>query len=81
MTDDYDKSAKRYIAAEGMKPRFIKVDPEAYLSRLRSLAEGLSNPSESWIAQIPDVDIALTPNRDIGTDVLQKILRRFFISR
>src|SRR6267142_5689973 len=70
----YDKSAKRYIAADGMKPRFINVDPEAYLSRLRSLAEGLSSPSESWIAQIPDVDIAPTPNRDMGTDVLKNIL-------
>ncbi|QCM13689.1 transcriptional regulator (plasmid) [Agrobacterium tumefaciens] len=71
---DYDKRAKRYVAARGFEPRFFKPDPEAYLSRLRSLGEGLSAPVESWIAHPPQTDIALTPKRDIDTDVLRAVL-------
>lgn len=70
----YDKSAKRYVAAEGFEPRFMKPDPAAYLARLRSLAEGLTAPAESWIAQSPEADTALTPKRDIETEVLRAIL-------
>ena len=57
----YDKSAKRYIASKHFKPHFLKPDPDSYLSRLRSVAEGLTELSESWIAQLPETDIALTP--------------------
>ena len=37
----YDKSAKRYVAAEGFSPLFLDTEPDAYLSRLRSVAEGI----------------------------------------
>lgn len=70
----YDKSAKRYIAAEKFIPHFLKPDPDAYLSRLRSFAEGLTGSAESWIAQPPEADIALTPKRDIDLEVLRGIL-------
>lgn len=70
----YDKSAKRYVAAKAFEPRFLKPDPDAYLSRLRSLGEGLSMPVESWIANPPVTDIAITPKRDINTNVLRSVL-------
>ncbi|UEM04726.1 WYL domain-containing protein [Skermanella rosea] len=70
----YDKSAKRYVAAEQFSPRFLKPDPDVYLSRLRSLAEGLTSAAESWIAQPPGADIALTPKREIDIGVLRAIL-------
>lgn len=70
----YDKSAKRYVAAKEFEPRFLKPDPDAYLSRLRSLGEGLAMPVESWIANPPQTDIAITPKRDINTDVLRAVL-------
>lgn len=70
----YDKSAKRYIPAGRFTPRFLRPDPDAYLSRLRSLAEGLTSPAESWIARPPEADIALTPKRDIDIEVLREIL-------
>ncbi|WP_298274635.1 MULTISPECIES: WYL domain-containing protein [Alphaproteobacteria] len=70
----YDKSAKRYVASEKFEPRFLKPDPSGYLSRLRSVAEGLVELSESWITQVPDTDIALTPRRDIDPDVLRAVL-------
>lgn len=43
----YDKSAKRYVAAPDFSPIFLSPDPDGYLSRLRSLAEGLTESSES----------------------------------
>lgn len=70
----YDKSAKRYVASAQFSPIFLKPDPDGYLSRLRSLAEGLAEPSESWIAHPPQTDIALTPRREVDSGVLQAIL-------
>src|ERR1700730_4944467 len=49
----YDKSAKRYVASERFESNFLKPDPYGYLSRLRSVAEGLVELPESWITQIP----------------------------
>lgn len=71
----YNKSAKRYVASDHFKPHFLKPDPDGYLSRLRSVAEGLIDSSESWITQVPDTDIALTPRRDIDAAVLHTVLR------
>src|SRR3546814_7121900 len=70
----YDKSAKRYVASEHFEPHFLKPDPDGYLSRLRSVAEGLIDLSESWITQVPDTDIAFTPRRDIDASVLRTVL-------
>lgn len=70
----YDKSAKRYVASPEFSPIFLKPDPDGYLSRLRSLGEGLTSPGESWIANPPQTDIALTPRREVDAGVLQAIL-------
>lgn len=70
----YDKSAKRYVASDQFEPHFLRPDPDGYLSRLRSVAEGLIDLSESWITQVPDTDIALTPRRDIDDAVLRTVL-------
>jgi predicted DNA-binding transcriptional regulator YafY len=71
---DYDTRAKRYVAAEKFVLRFLEPDPYVYLTRLRSLAEGATRPHDSWIAERPDADTALTPKRDIDIGVLRKIL-------
>lgn len=70
----YDKSAKRYVAGPNFSPMFLKLDTDAYLSRLQSLAEGLATNEESWIARAPAIDIAATPHRDVDTSVLRSIL-------
>lgn len=70
----YDKRAKRYVVGPQFSPIFLKPDPEAYLSRLRSLAEGLTDPTESWIASPPETDIALSPRRQVDIAVLQAVL-------
>src|ERR1700747_2130836 len=60
----YDKSAKRYLASAKFKPRYLDSDPDAYFSRLRAIAEGSGETSESWLENPPDVDVAMTPKRD-----------------
>jgi len=71
----YDKSAKRYVASSQFTPIFLKPDPDGYLSRLRSLAEGLADLGDSWIATPPETDIALTPRRKVDADVLKLVLQ------
>ena len=71
----YDKSAKRYVASSQFAPIFLKPDPDGYLSRLRSLAEGLADLGDSWIATPPETDIALTPRRKVDADVLKPVLQ------
>jgi hypothetical protein len=71
----YDKSAKRYVASSQFSPIFLKPDPDGYLSRLRSLAEGLADLGDSWIATPPETDIALTPRRKVDADVLKAVLQ------
>ncbi|MEM6497864.1 MAG: WYL domain-containing protein, partial [Pseudomonadota bacterium] len=70
----YDKSAKRYVASERFKPHFLKPDPDGYLSRLRSVAEGVVDLSESWITGLSNADIALTPHREVDASVLRAVL-------
>lgn len=70
----YDKSAKRYVAGPKFSPKFLNPDPDSYLSRLRSLAEGVADPVESWIAKPPIADIALTPRREVDLGVLRAVL-------
>lgn len=72
---EYDKSAKRYIAAATFVPRYLQPDPDVYLSRLRGLAEGWTKPGESWIGFEPDLDVALTPHRSVEAPVLHAILK------
>jgi hypothetical protein len=70
----YDKSAKRYLASAKFKPRYLDSDPDGYFSRLRAIAEGSENSSESWLEDPPDVDVALTPKREVDGDVLRAAL-------
>jgi len=71
---EYDKSAKRYVASRDFQPKFLQPDSDTYLSRLRTLAEGLAKPSESWIGYRPDSDIALTPHREVEAKALRAVL-------
>lgn len=71
---EYDKRSKRYVAAEKFVLRFLNPDPYVFLAQLRSVAEHTVAPHESWIARLPEADVALTPKRDIDIEVLRKVL-------
>ncbi|CDZ41685.1 Hypothetical protein NGAL_HAMBI1145_60210 [Neorhizobium galegae bv. officinalis] len=70
----YDKSARRYVAGPEFQPVFLDPDPEAYLMRLRSMAEGFAEVGSNWLAVPPEMDIALTLRRKVDTAVLRSIL-------
>jgi hypothetical protein len=71
---EYDKRSKRYVAADKFVLRFLNPDPYVFLAQLRSVAEGTEAPHESWIARLPEADVALTPKRDIDIEVLRNVL-------
>lgn len=71
---EYDKRGKRYVAVEKFVLRFLDPDPYVYLRQLRSVAEDATPFYDSWIAALPNADVALTPKRDIDIEVLRKIL-------
>lgn len=71
---EYDTRAKRYVAAEKFVLRFLEPDPYVYLAQLRAMVEGAVPSHDSWIAELPSADIALTPKRDIDIGVLRKVL-------
>ncbi len=70
----YDPRAKRYVAAEDFVLRFLDPDPYKYLSQMRAVSEGLLPASESWIADMPSADAALTPKREIDIAILRRVL-------
>ena len=57
----YDKSAKRYVAGAGFTPVFLDPDPDAYLLRLRSFAEGFAEAGANWLGAAPSADVACWP--------------------
>lgn len=73
----YDKNLKRYVAGEAFRPVFLKGGPDEYLTRLRSLGEHLMDPAESWIGQQPDVDVVLTPARQVSDECLRSVLAAY----
>lgn len=71
----YDTRAKRYFAESEFMLRFLAPDPYVYLSRLRSVTEGVVPLEESWFGALPRADVAVTPRRDVDIKVLRAILR------
>src|SRR5205085_4007478 len=52
----YDKKQKRYLAARGFKPVFLKPEADRYLTQLWSVSDRVVAPEETWIAEMPDTD-------------------------
>ena len=70
----YDKSAKTYIRKPEFKAQFLQPDASRYLSQLRSLGDGIIEPSESWIGGVPSYDSAPTPSRGVNAKTLRTII-------
>src|SRR5260370_39029196 len=49
----YDRSEKRYFAAERFKPLFMHPDADRYLPQLTSLADRSSQRDETWLSSPP----------------------------
>lgn len=70
----YDKSEKRYFAADTFQPRFLTPEPDQYLSQLRQIAEKDKSVEETWVSSLPNVDCLPIPHRRIDPEVLRTVL-------
>lgn len=71
----YDKSAKRYRAADKFKPVFMQANASTYLTHLRESSGGAAGVAEVWLASAPEHDAMPIPHRRVAADVLRDVLK------
>ena len=71
---EYNKSEKRYLSAPRFTSRFLKPDPDQYLSQLQSIVANTVMANETWISNMPEVDSLAVLHRRIDPDFLRAIL-------
>ena len=69
----YDKSARTYVRNPAFLPRFHKPDASRYLAQLRSVADGILDREDSWIAKLPPFDSAPAPVRGVNAVTLRSV--------
>lgn len=70
----YDKSSRTYIRSSGFVARFLEPDAGFYLSKLRSVADGIVDRSDTWIGRLPSYDCAPTPVRGVDAKTLRSVV-------
>lgn len=70
----YDKRRKRYLAAPGFKPVFLKPEADVYLSQLRSVSDRPTATEETWLSDMPETDAMPVPHRVVDVNALRTVL-------
>ena len=70
----YDRSEKRYFAAQGFSPVFLKPDAESYLAQLDKVAGAQDAGVHSWLTDPPSVDTMPVPHRRVDVETLRAVL-------
>jgi hypothetical protein len=70
----YDKSARTYVRGADYSAQFLKPDASRYLAQLRSLADGIMDSDDTWIAELPSYDAAPTPARGVNPVTLRSVV-------
>ncbi len=70
----YDKSTRTYVRGPEFKPRFLEPDASRYLAQLRSVANGILDRKDSWIADLPPYASAPTPVRGVDPVTLRSVV-------
>lgn len=70
----YDKSARTYTRGPEFKPQFLDPDASRYLAQLRSVADGILDREDSWIADLPPYASAPTPVRGVNPVTLRSVV-------
>jgi len=70
----YDKSARTYVRGSDFKAQFLEPDASRYLAQLRSLADGILDREDSWIANLPPYASAPTPVRGVSPVTLRSVV-------
>ena len=71
---DYDRSLRTYVRQPSFKPVFDKLDAGRYLAQLRSVADGILDHDDCWIAGLPAYDSAPTPARGVDPATLRSVV-------
>ncbi|MEV8468634.1 WYL domain-containing protein [Fluviibacterium sp. DFM31] len=69
-----DKSARTYVRRPDYAAQFLKPDASRYLAQLRSLADGIMDSDDTWIAELPSYDAAPTPARGVNPITLRSVV-------
>jgi len=70
----YDKSARTYVRGPGFTPQFLEPDASRYLAQLRSVADGILDREDSWIANLPAYAASPTPVRGVDPVTLRFVI-------
>jgi hypothetical protein len=70
----YDKSARTYVRGDDFEQKFLELDASRYLTQLRSVADGILNREESWIAALPPYAGTPTPARGVNPTTLREVV-------
>jgi hypothetical protein len=70
----YDKSARMYVRGPDYAAQFLKPDANRYLAQIRSLADGIMDSDDTWIAELPSYDAAPTPARGVNPVTLRSVV-------
>ena len=70
----YDKSARTYVRGSEFTPQFLEPDASRYLAQLRSVADGILDREDSWIAGLPPYASAPTPVRGVNPETLRSVV-------
>jgi hypothetical protein len=70
----YDKSARTYVRGSEFQPQFLEPDASRYLTQLRSVADGILDREDSWIADLPTFASAPTPVRGVNPVTLRSVV-------
>nr|CAD6617294.1 WYL domain-containing protein [Rhizobium sp. Khangiran2] len=71
---EYDRSLRTYVRQPGFKPVFDKLDAGRYLAQLRSVADGILDREDSWIADLPPYASAPSPVRCVNPVTLRSVV-------
>ena len=70
----YDRSARAYVRGSAFNEQFLEPDARRYLAQLRSVADGIRDREESWIANLPRYAAAPTPVRGVDPVTLCSVV-------
>jgi len=71
----YDKSAKRYVAAEDFRPVVGRADAARFLAELRLVDVGILPLAETMLGEAPPFDATPVPERPVDPFVLRAVFR------
>lgn len=77
----YDTSLKRYLPSQDFQPIFLKPNAAQYLVELKSIADEVLSPADSWKGYLPVAGVMPIPGRRLNPEILRTLLKAIRESR